>query len=117
MAGGKASRAPINALSGNAGARLRPEDRLLLTSRCGAIARGDKKGAASRLKYLRTCSAGPSRAIPISNPARDVKPKKYVMEGFYSWAADEVKQFEEHHKIGTKRGSRANSDAGDKQRK
>ena len=37
-----------------------------------------------------------------SNPARDVKPKKYATQGFHSWTADEVQQFEEHHPIGTK---------------
>jgi len=68
--------------------------------------KGDKKGAANnRLKYLSSMfSWAIERQPPLlrSNPARDVKPKKYATDGFHSWTADEVKQFEERHPIGTK---------------
>ena len=68
--------------------------------------KGEKKGAANnRLKYLSSMfSWAIERTPPLlrSNPARDVKPKKYATEGFHSWTADEVQQFEEHHLIGTK---------------
>jgi integrase len=68
--------------------------------------KGDKKGAANnRLKYLSSMfSWAIERQPPLlrSNPARDVKPKKYATEGFHSWTADEVKQFEDYHPIGTK---------------
>jgi integrase len=37
-----------------------------------------------------------------SNPARDVKPFSYETEGFHTWTADEVKQFEHHYPVGTK---------------
>jgi integrase len=68
--------------------------------------KGEKKGAANnRLKYLSSMfSWAIERNPPLlkSNPARDVKPKRYVTEGFHTWSADEVRQFEEHHSIGTK---------------
>jgi integrase len=67
--------------------------------------KGEKKGAANnRLKCLSSMfSWAIERNPPLlrSNPARDVKPKQYATEGFHSWTA-EVKQFEEHHLIGTK---------------
>jgi integrase len=37
-----------------------------------------------------------------SNPARDVKLFSYETEGFHTWTADEVKQFEDHYPVGTK---------------
>jgi integrase len=68
--------------------------------------KGEKKGAANnRLKYLSSMfNWAIERNPPLlrSNPARDVKPKKYATEGFHSWTADEVQQFEEHHPVGTK---------------
>jgi integrase len=68
--------------------------------------KGEKKGAANnRLKYLSSMfSWSIERNPPLlrSNPARDVKPKKYATEGFHSWTADEVEQFETHHPIGSK---------------
>jgi len=68
--------------------------------------KADKPGATNnRLKYLSSMfSWAIEREPPLlwSNPARDVKPKKYSTEGFHSWTADEVQQFEEHHPIGTK---------------
>src|SRR5215471_10714801 len=68
--------------------------------------KGDKKGAANnRLKYLSSLFTWAiERTPPLlrSNPARDVKPKKYATDGFHSWTADEVKQFEDYHPIGTK---------------
>jgi hypothetical protein len=37
-----------------------------------------------------------------SNPARDVKSFRYESEGFHTWSADEVVQFEARHVVGTK---------------
>ena len=31
-----------------------------------------------------------------------MKPLRYATDGFHTWTPDEVKQFEAHHKIGTK---------------
>jgi hypothetical protein len=68
--------------------------------------KADKPGAANnRLKYLSSMfSWAIERNPPLlrSNPARDVRSKKYATEGFHSWAADEVQRFEDHHPIGTK---------------
>jgi integrase len=68
--------------------------------------KADKPGAANnRLKYLSSMfSWAIERNPPLlrSNPARDVKSKKYATEGFHSCSADEVRQFEERHPIGTK---------------
>jgi site-specific recombinase XerC len=68
--------------------------------------KADKPDAANnRLKYLSSMfSWAVERDPPLlrSNPARDVKTKKYATEGFHSWTADEVQQFEEHHPIGSK---------------
>jgi integrase len=37
-----------------------------------------------------------------ANPARDVKKLRYATSGFHTWTLDEVRQYEEHHPIGTK---------------
>jgi len=66
--------------------------------------RADKPGAANnRLKYMGSMlSWAVERNLIRANPARDVKPLRYATEGFHAWTPDEVKQFEAHHKIGTK---------------
>jgi integrase len=61
-------------------------------------------GAANnRKKYL---SAMFSWAIEAeymaSNPARDVRRKKYATDGFHAWSEAEVTAFEERHPIGTR---------------
>ena len=38
----------------------------------------------------------------LNNPAREVEKIKYGSAGFHSWTQEEVRQFEEHHPIGTK---------------
>jgi integrase len=37
-----------------------------------------------------------------SNPAREVRKKRYAKRGFYTWTEAEVARFEEHHAIGTR---------------
>jgi integrase len=66
--------------------------------------RADKPGAANnRLKYVGSMlSWAVERNLIRANPARDVKPMRYATDGFHAWTPDEVKQFEAHHKIGTK---------------
>jgi integrase len=50
------------------------------------------------------CSWAIERNPPLlrSNPARDVKTKRYATEGFHTWTADEVRTLEDYHPIGTK---------------
>ena len=66
--------------------------------------RADKPGAANnRLKYIGSMlSWAVERNLIRSNPARDVKPLRYATDGFHAWTPDEAKQFEAHHKVGTK---------------
>jgi integrase len=66
--------------------------------------RADKPGAANnRLKYIGSMlSWAVERDLIRSNPARDVKPLRYATDGFHAWTPDEVRQFETHHKVGTK---------------
>jgi integrase len=66
--------------------------------------RADKPGAANnRLKYMGSMlSWAVERNLIRANPAREVKPLRYATDGFHAWTPDEVKQFEAHHKIGTK---------------
>lgn len=68
--------------------------------------RADKKGAANnRLKYLSSMFNWALEQNPPllrGNPVRDVKSFSYETEGFHTWTADEVKQFEDHYPIGTK---------------
>ena len=37
-----------------------------------------------------------------TNPVRDVRRVKYASEGFHTWSLAEVRQFQQHHAIGTK---------------
>jgi integrase len=66
--------------------------------------RAAKPGAANnRLKYMGSMlSWAVERNLIRANPARDVRPLRYATDGFHAWTPDEVKQFEAHHKIGTK---------------
>jgi integrase len=66
--------------------------------------RSDKPGAANnRLKYVGSMlSWAVENNLVRSNPVRDVKPLRYVSDGFHAWTPDEVKQFEAHYEIGTK---------------
>jgi integrase len=68
--------------------------------------RADKKGAANnRLKYLSSMFNWALEQHPPllrGNPARDVKSFSYETEGFHTWTADEVTQFEDYHPVGTK---------------
>jgi integrase len=68
--------------------------------------RVDKKGAANnRLKWLSSMFNWALEQHPPllrSNPARDVKSFSYETEGFHTWTADEVRQFEDHYPVGTK---------------
>lgn len=36
------------------------------------------------------------------NPARDVKPEQYPSDGFHTWTIAEIRQFVEHHRVGSK---------------
>jgi hypothetical protein len=61
--------------------------------------------ANNRLKYLSSmCGWGIEQTPPFlrSNPCRDVKPFGYESEGFHTWTAGEVAQFEGRHPVGTK---------------
>ncbi len=68
--------------------------------------RVDKKGAANnRLKYPSSMFSWALEQDPPllrSNPVRDVKSFSYETEGFHTWTAEEVKQFEDHYPVGTK---------------
>jgi integrase len=66
--------------------------------------KADKPGAANnRLKFLGTMlSWAVENNMIRANPTRDVKPMRYATEGFHTWSAEEVAQFEAHHAIGTK---------------
>src|SRR3984957_11620763 len=66
--------------------------------------RSDKPGAANnRLKFIGSMlSWAVERNLIRANPARDVKRLRYAPDGFHAWTPDEVKQFETHHKIGSK---------------
>ena len=66
--------------------------------------RAEKPGAANnRLKYVGSMlSWAVERNLLRANPARDVKPLRYSTDGFHAWTPAEVKQFETHHKVGTK---------------
>ena len=61
-------------------------------------------GAANnRKKYL---SAMFSWAVEgghmAANPCRDVKKVRYATDGFHTWTVEEVRQYCEHHKVGSK---------------
>jgi integrase len=61
-------------------------------------------GAANnRKKYLSSMFGWAIEAeLMATNPARDVKRKKYATEGFHTWTEAEVAAFEKQHPIGTK---------------
>jgi hypothetical protein len=73
--------------------------------------RADKPGAANnRLKYMGSMlSWAVEHNLIRANPVRDVKPLRYATDGFHAWTPDEVKQFEAHHKVGTKARSHSRS--------
>jgi integrase len=66
--------------------------------------RATSPGAANnRLKYLSAMFAWAiEQEFMTSNPVRDVKKIKYATDGFHTWTAQEVMQFEAYWKIGTK---------------
>jgi integrase len=66
--------------------------------------RADKPGAANnRLKYLSVMlSWAVERNLMRATPCRDVKHLHDATDGYHTWSPDEVKQFEAHHKVGTK---------------
>ena len=66
--------------------------------------RSDNPGAANnRLKFIGSMlSWAVERNLIRANPAREVKRLRYATDGFHAWTPDEVKQFETHHKIGSK---------------
>jgi hypothetical protein len=45
---------------------------------------------------------GNNRGLGRANPCRDMKHLPYATDGYHTWSPDEVKQFEAHHKVGTK---------------
>lgn len=61
-------------------------------------------GAANnRRKYLSAMFGWAIEAeLMKSNPARDVRRKKYATNGFYTWAFSDLTAFENRHPIGTK---------------
>ena len=66
--------------------------------------RSDNPGAANnRLKFIGSMlSWAVERNLIRANPAREVKRLRYATDEFHAWTPDEVKQFETHHKIGSK---------------
>jgi len=61
------------------------------------------ESANARIKAIRQVfKFGVKKKLAPSNPARDVEYFKSGSEGFHTWTPDEVRQFEEHHPIGTK---------------
>lgn len=63
-----------------------------------------KPGAANnRRKYLSAMFGWAIEAEHMkSNPARDVRRKKYATNGFYTWTLSDLTAFENRHPIGTK---------------
>lgn len=61
-------------------------------------------GAANnRKKYLSAMFGWAIEAeLMTSNPARDVRSKKYASDGFYTWTVGDLTAFEKRHPIGTK---------------
>lgn len=67
-------------------------------------AKEGKPGAANnRKKYLSSMFGWAIEAEHIkSNPARDVRRKKYATSGFYTWTLSDLTAFENRHQIGSK---------------
>lgn len=63
-----------------------------------------KPGAANnRKKYLSAMFGWAIEADRMTaNPARDVRRKKYATSGFYTWTIDDVVQYANHHRLGSK---------------
>jgi integrase len=63
-----------------------------------------KPGAANnRKKYLSAMFGWAVRQrIMRANPARDAERASYATDGFHTWSADEVQQFEARHPVGSK---------------
>lgn len=61
-------------------------------------------GAANnRRKYLSAmCGWAIENDLMKSNPARDVRRKKYATSGFHTWTLDELRTFLQRHGVGTK---------------
>jgi integrase len=59
----------------------------------------------NRRKYLSAMFGWAIAETPAlwtkANPARDVRRARYATDGFHTWTADEVHQFEERHPVGT----------------
>lgn len=66
--------------------------------------KADRPGAANnRRKYLSSMLGWAVEANKIpTNPVRDVRRVKYASEGFHTWSIAEVRQFQQHHAVGTK---------------
>jgi hypothetical protein len=62
-----------------------------------------KPGAGNnRRKYISSMfGRAIEEGLAKSNPARDVKRKKYVSEGFYTWTRDDITAFAARHQIGS----------------
>ena len=65
-------------------------------------------GAANtRKKWLSSMFTWATEQTPpilATNPAREVKRVKYATDGWHTWTAEEVRQYEARHPIGTKAG-------------
>jgi integrase len=66
--------------------------------------RAAQPGAANnRRKYLSSLFGwAVERGLMRLNPAREVRKIRYASSGFHTWTRAEVRQFEDHHSIGTK---------------
>jgi integrase len=61
------------------------------------------ESANSRVKAMRhVFKWGVKKKLAPSNPPRDVEYFKSGSTGFHTWSREEVKQFEEHHPVGSK---------------
>ncbi|MFL5240377.1 MAG: tyrosine-type recombinase/integrase [Rhizomicrobium sp.] len=61
------------------------------------------EAANSRVKAIRQVfKFGVRKKYALFNPARDVPYFKTGSTGFHTWSVDEVRQFEDHHQVGTK---------------
>lgn len=74
-----------------------------IVKRLRDLKRGKPGAANNRKKYLSAMFGWAIEADRmISNPARDVKRKKYTSNGYYTWTVQDVIQFQARHPIGTK---------------
>ena len=64
---------------------------------------GHSGAANNRRKYLSSMFGwAVEQGLLRTNPAREVRRIRYATTGFHTWTVEEVRQFEQHHQVGTK---------------